>query len=216
MKLRAALCIGLLAISARAASTVDLCTAHISLEASGEVLIVVTLEKPAIPTKDPIIGASEMNRISVAARLDEVRKGNFDLRVGQRFELAVHSVVLTFGSDYAGERYVVGLDRTEERGYRIVSIVPAESERFQLRGTVLAGKPATNEKTIDLDREGKVVRLQVTSVEGGLRAAAGDVIALRLRVRKNDPPKPGQSMCVFAMHRPKRHDRPYRTLRVVY
>lgn len=196
--------IALLAL-AQAPADVDPCTFGIPLTGSGDVVVVVTLEQPPVAGL-PVFGADEIKRLWVPARIDEIRKGEFPYPAGSQIGIAVHSIALTFGSDFAGEKYEVGFD-----GDRIVSIVPEESERFQLRGTVVGGTPTRTDKVRDLgEDDAPRVRIRVDSIDGeGLAVKTGDVIVMRLQAPKDAP------ICIFGLHRPSRPRQPYRTLRVV-
>jgi hypothetical protein len=195
----------------------DLCTRGIAAKATGEVVVAVTLLGNLPPGTLPVIGADDYRRLVVNARVDKIIAGKFRHHVGAAVGLAVHSVVHTFGSDYVGGSYEVGLNAKGDSDYVIVSIVPSVAGRLLIRGRVVAGRAMRGEKMVKLDSRGDWVRIKLTEIRGGSTGAApGDIINLHLPLRSGATPKPNEEVCVVAMSRPAGADAPYRILRVVY
>jgi hypothetical protein len=190
-----------------------LCTLGIPLESKGSHVMVVTLEESSDSQDRPTIGLDDFNRLSVEARIDGIRKGSLPFAAGSHVALGVHSIAKTFGGDYAGERYEIGLAPRPDGGYRIVSIVPLSESRLLIRGKVMSSGDPT--RRIDLGET--LVPVHVESVlYGSGQIHAGEEIGFNLRLREGDPAKPGEEICIFALHRPQRADKPFRLMRLIY
>jgi hypothetical protein len=185
----------------------DPCSFGMPFKPAGSIVVAVTLEGPS-NKKLPVIAADALSRMSVAARVEAIRKGAFALHPGLEMELAVHSIALSFGSDYRGERYEVGFEPVGKGSYRVVSITPDESATFELHGVVIAGKPQPGDHRIAAYGK-EAVRVRVTSAQGaGLNLRPGDVAILPAPAQSE-----GKTVCAFGLYRASRPDRPYRLLR---
>ena len=168
-----------------------------------QVVIVVTLEKSSDDSSVPLVGENILDRMSVRARIDDVRQGTFRFPVGSRIDLAIHSIALSFGYDYYGERYAVGIGADDQ----IAWISPDERRLFRLRGTIVGGRTARGERLLVLDPKGAIVRVQTESRE---------IVSVKLQYPKTYRPEIGKQMCLVALHRPRRADRPYRLARFAF
>ncbi|HEV7768896.1 MAG TPA: hypothetical protein VGQ76_28135 [Thermoanaerobaculia bacterium] len=190
-----------------------LCTFGISLESKGSHVMVATLEQSTHSEDRPTIGIDDVNRLGVNARVDEIRKGTLPFAPGSHVALGVHSIAKTFGGDYAGEQYEIGLEPRDDGGYRIMSIVPLSESRLLIRGTVTSATKAA--RRIDLGETRVPVRVE-SVLYGSGQVQAGEEIDFHLRLREGDPPKPDTPICIFALYRPERADKPFRLMRLVY
>ena len=178
-------------------------------EAPTIILILLEKDRPEGNGGLPIVGISETSRILVPARVEKIERGTFKVAQGRPFLLAVHSVALSFGYDYVGESYRVGLDVS---GSKVRWLVPASESLVRFVATVIGVSEERPREPILLSAEPhSYARVEVTVSHGGKPFQRGRTVSIGVPVDL----ALGHEYCFSLLARGSQGDHPFRLVHLL-